>query len=124
MAKSDDMFRLLEEARNAVDQLALDVFGVNPHWKQFLADAPEGARPFVSALFATSLLAWLKPGEGEMREVTAAMGAEDWGYLRENSRNQMEKAHYRKAEEMARETGKPIFAMPCELLNPFADLPQ
>jgi len=114
----------LDEVRRTVWEMSCSLMTENPHWKRRLDEAPIAVRPFVRALFVTSVLAWLEPREEDWRTITSDMGADDWRHFERVCGNQMARAQYRQCAEKVRTDGRPIAMRGCEILNPFVDLPE
>jgi len=116
------MERRLEEIKGAFGETACAFMTSNPHWARELDEASAGAKRFVQALFAESVLAQLETTDDEWREITSAMCAADWEYMAETSCNHMARAHYRRFAERILETHRPVAVRGGETLNPFFGL--
>jgi len=119
-----EMERRLDEVRRTVWETACSLMTENPHWKRRLNEAPIAVRPFVRALFVTSVLAWLEPREEDWRTITSDMSADDWRHLARTCGNPMARAQYLQCAEKVRAEGRPIAMRGGEILNPFVNLPE
>ncbi len=117
-----EMNERIDAARQLFQDEAREVFCGNPHWAGQYADAPEGAKAYLTALFACTLREWIEASEDDWRQVTSSMTADDWRYLARASGNQMAKAFYLKAANAVQEGGSVALKGAPEILNPYVDL--
>jgi len=120
----EEMEKRLGEVRRTFGETACAFMTANPRWAKELDEAPSAAKRFVRALFVRCLLEWIGTTDDEWRQITSDMDDDNWRYLAQACGNRTASAHYLQYAERIRTTHRPVVVRGCEILNPFADLPE